>query len=107
MHCISLPAIGGKAPAKKEITVTAGPPRIQSVPMDDWPSWTWLVMLARKPEDKGLGDTVVHLIGDARSARFKEWFQQKFGKTCGCTERQRWLNQKFPYANDVEVNLRT
>jgi hypothetical protein len=40
---------------------------------------------------------VVHVIGDTRSERFKEWFQEKFGQSCGCTERQAWLNRKFPY----------
>ena len=65
-----------------------------------WPVWAgkWAT-LARVfwPDDIGLGDTAVHIIGDARSARFKKWFEEKHGKSCGCTDRQRWLNARFPY----------
>jgi hypothetical protein len=74
------------------------PPRITPTPSANWPLWTRALQKFRHPEDRGLGDTLVHLIGDTRSERFKKWFTRKFGKTCGCTNRQRWLNQKFPYA---------
>jgi len=50
-----------------------------------------------RESDSGLGDTAVHLIGDANSAKFKHWFEEKFGRSCGCTDRQKWLNRKFPY----------
>ncbi len=67
--------------------------------MADWPVWLRALAKIRRLEDTGLGDTLVHLIGDARSEKFKKWFMRKFGKTCGCTERQRWLNQKYPYTS--------
>lgn len=48
----------------------------------------------RRPEDTGLGDTVHRLLGgDA----FPTWFHAVFGRDCGCADRQRWLNQRFPY----------
>ena len=71
--------------------------RIETLAKMDWPIWTAAVAILRQPGDIGLGDTVVHIIGDARSERFKAWFQEKFGKSCGCTKRQRWLNARFPY----------
>lgn len=39
----------------------------------------------------------MHLIGETRSERFKTWFARKFGKSCGCSDRQNWLNRRFPY----------
>ena len=67
--------------------------------MADWPVWLRALAKFRRAKDTGLGDTLVHLIGHARSEKFKKWFAGKFGKTCGCSERQRWLNQKYPYAS--------
>lgn len=75
----------------------ASQPRIY--PFERWPEWAKDIAAARQPGDAGLGDTVVHLIGDTRSENFKKWFQEKFGRSCGCTERQAWLNRLFPYAN--------
>ena len=96
MHSVYLP--NQRTTAQPGIKPAVAPPEpVKPTPMNEWPAWTWLIMLARKPEDKGLGDTVVHLIGDTRSDRFKAWFKEKFGKSCGCAERQRWLNRKFPY----------
>ena len=71
--------------------------RIEPLARSEWPLWACAIAKFRQPGDIGLGDTVVHLIGDARSERFKTWFHRKFGKSCGCTERQRWLNRRFPY----------
>lgn len=65
-----------------------------------WPLWARAIAKYRRPTDLGLGDTIVHLIGDARSARFKKWFENKFGQSCGCTARQHWLNTRFPYHSD-------
>jgi hypothetical protein len=98
MHSIYLPTERQKGHIRNDIVVQRAAPRIQAVPREKWPLWTCAVTKLRRNEDTGLGDTIVHLIGNTRSARFKNWFQRKFGKSCGCTERQRWLNQKFPYA---------
>jgi hypothetical protein len=72
-----------------------GPPLL---PFNQWPAWARDTAQSRQPEDTGLGDTLVHIIGDARSEKFKQWFTRKFGKSCGCAERQRWLNQQYPYS---------
>jgi hypothetical protein len=106
MHSIFLPQPSRTAsrssifhPQSSSLFPSAPQPRITPIPRSNWPLWTRTLEKFRHPEDRGLGDTLVHLIGDARSERFKKWFTRKFGKTCGCTERQRWLNHKFPYAD--------
>lgn len=100
MHSIFLPLPPSPSSSSSSPPITRRPhPRIIPTPRSGWPFWTHAIAKFRHAEDTGLGDTLVHLIGDARSARFKKWFARKFGKTCGCTERQRWLNQKFPYPN--------
>ncbi len=101
MHTVFLPYKArqtGIAFATSFIAVAASVVRVRPLPMDQWPQWAKDLAQHRRPEDIGLGDTLVHLIGDARSETFKRWFKEKLGKSCGCTERQRWLNQRFPYA---------
>ena len=102
MHSIHLPHPPRASASPSAFAPRPSPltPRIAATPPDQWPAWTRIVTKFRREKDTGLGDTLVHLIGDARSDRFKKWFTRKFGKTCGCTQRQRWLNQKFPYPVD-------
>lgn len=79
------------------VSIAASSPRIQPLPVDQWPEWAKDIARSRQSADIGLGDTVVHLIGDERSERFKTWFVAKLGRSCGCTRRQDWLNRRFPY----------
>jgi hypothetical protein len=72
--------------------------RIEAVPFAKWPEWAKDLARDRQAQDIGIGDTVVHVLGDARSEKFKNWFKKNFGTSCGCTERQFWLNKKYPYA---------
>ena len=100
MHTAFLPFKArqtGIALATSFIAVAAPIIRIRPLPIDQWPQWAKDLAQDRQPEDKGLGDTVVHVIGNTRSEKFKRWFKEKLGKNCGCTERQRWLNQRFSY----------
>jgi len=98
MHTIFLPRNNPGTFRRTQIILELAPPRIPPVPIEEWPLWARAIRKFRRAADRGLGDTIVHLIGDTRSERFKKWFARKFGRTCGCTERQRWLNHKFPYA---------
>ena len=98
MHSLFLPSKSNAKPTISAAAAISAPLiRIEPVPFEKWPMWAKTVMGFRCKEDVGIGDTIVHLIGNKNSARFKSWFQRKFGKSCGCTERQRWLNQKYPY----------
>jgi len=99
MHSPFLPrATDPRRPRERQITTHTAPPRIEPIAEADWPAWAKIAAWkAREQQDLGLGDTIVRLIGNTRSAAFKKWFQETFGQSCGCTERQRWLNARFPY----------
>jgi len=100
MHSAFLPSKARQtsiALATSFIAVAAPLIRVRPLPADQWPQWAKDIAKDSHPNDCGVGDTVVHIIGNARSEAFKNWFQQYFGRSCGCMERQRWLNQKFPY----------
>lgn len=96
MHSVFLPQVR-PGRAVRAVSVQPAKPRIEPIPRDQWPMWADWVALAQQAGDKGLGDTVIHIIGETNSERFKTWFQEKFGKSCGCKERQRWLNRRYPY----------
>lgn len=98
MHTVFLPGSNGRTSRDAHIIIHPTPPRNPPTPFNEWPLWAHVAAKFRHPEDHGLGDTIVHLIGDTRSERFKKWFSRKFGRTCACAERQRWLNHKYPYA---------
>jgi hypothetical protein len=54
----------------------------------------WLTRF-RKPEDRGLGDTLERLLAAAGGRRFKR-IMHLLHLPCGCEDRQRWLNERFP-----------
>jgi hypothetical protein len=97
MHSIFLPRAISSAHIGGKIVVQAPVSRVSPLPREQWPLWARAIAKFRRDSDVGLGDTVVHLIGDTRSERFKKWFARKFGRSCGCTDRQRWMNQRYPY----------
>jgi hypothetical protein len=81
-------------------TATAAQMRPTATPAlqpDRWPQWAKELARSRQPQDRGIGDTVVHEIGDTASAAFQEWFKKTFDQSCGCADRQAWLNRHFPY----------
>jgi len=58
-----------------------------------------VVARRRKPEDKGIGDTLSRMMGGPGEA-FKVWFHAVFGRSCGCDTRTAWLNRRYPYGPD-------
>jgi len=54
------------------------------------------VKLFRKPEDRGVGDTVERLLAVAGGRKIKR-ILERVGINCGCTDRQRVLNQQHAY----------
>jgi len=101
MHSLFLPKAQDRN-SDGDISITPSKPRIEPIARSSWPKWaieiaeSWKKGI-RRDSDAGLGDTIVHVVGDANSERFKTWFSEKFGKSCGCTDRQKWLNARFPY----------
>lgn len=59
-------------------------------------AWVRLVRLLRKPQDKGIGDTVARIAARVGGERFKAW-SKRIGMPCGCTERQKAWNERWPY----------
>lgn len=81
------------APLPLPATVTL----TKALPCAQWPLIIKIIARRRRAGDIGAGDTTKHIVGDERSDRFQKWFHRKFGKSCGCASRQRWLNERFPY----------
>lgn len=50
----------------------------------------------RAPEDKGVGDTAERWLARIGGRKIKSLILS-LGGTCGCKDRQKWLNKKFPY----------
>src|SRR5215469_4830092 len=103
MRCVFLGNNRPASMAPKDKTIVVRKPQ-QSLPVEQWPFWAKKIAGFRREGDAGLGDTVTHLIGDERSARFKTWFAGTFGRSCGCTERREWLNARFPYPATALIN---
>lgn len=55
---------------------------------------SWLKVFA-EPTDRGIGDTVERLLAKAGGRAIKSVLS-KIGVGCGCTDRQEWLNRKYP-----------
>lgn len=67
-----------------------------AVPTHLRPRWVRLVRILRKPEDKGVGDTVQRIAATFGGERFKAW-AERIGIPCGCTQRQKEWNRVWPY----------
>jgi len=69
-----------------------------------WPIWAKAIAQLRSDADIGVGDTVHRLVmGDQ-----VETILRILGVKCGCTDRRKWLNKKFAYAElDRESSKRT
>lgn len=79
------------------VSIAQSKSRIEPMVRSDWPLFIQVIAKFQKSGEIGIGDTIVRLIGKDRSDAFKKWFERKFQKSCGCTDRQRWLNRRFPY----------
>lgn len=70
--------------------------KIELILPEAWPMWAQPMKLLAKDGDKGLGDIVARVVGTIGGEAYKAWYLKTFGKSCGCTERQESLNQKYP-----------
>jgi len=96
MNSIFLPQTGQGRNRRGIISIAPTKRRIEPMARNQWPLFVSAIAKFSKPGEIGIGDTVHRMIPKADA--FKAWFDRKFGKSCGCTERQRWLNARFPYA---------
>lgn len=72
----------------------SGPNAVQGKPVRA--NWLRFVKMLRKPEDKGVGDTVQRIAAKFGGERFKQW-SNRIGIPCGCVERQAEWNRIWPY----------
>lgn len=63
-----------------------------------WPTMARMVAKLRRPEDKGLGDTVARNIKWLKGDTLASWYKKLTGKDCGCSDRQQALNTDYPYS---------
>lgn len=62
-----------------------------------WPTWALAIKTLRKPEDRGVGDTLARVIGHFGGEAYKKWHLRVFGTPCGCEAKQAAFNAEFPY----------
>lgn len=71
---------------------TKGPTAVKNY---EWPIFLKPFKLLAQPGDKGLGDIVARTVGPIGGDAYKAWYKTIFNRTCGCTERQDQLNQRY------------
>ncbi len=69
-----------------------GTPVADPKDQSSWPVLARVAAKMAKPEDKGVGDTVQRLAALVGGEQFKALVPN-----CGCSDRQKWLNEKYPY----------
>lgn len=64
----------------------------------DWPLWARIIAKRKKDIDAGLGDTLARIFEGMSADKLAKFYERATGKTCGCTNRQAWLNARFNYS---------
>jgi hypothetical protein len=63
-----------------------------------------LVSKLRTPEDRGVGDTLERLLAKVGGRKIKHLLRLA-NLPCRCDDRQKWLNERFPYFDGFESQL--
>ena len=63
-----------------------------------WPRLCRLIGRRRVTGDRGIGDTLARQFGRLGADRLATLYKRLTGLDCGCADRQRDLNERFPYA---------
>lgn len=83
--------------AKRERVVRVRP-KLEVTPHElPWPLAARGIAALRKEADRGAGDTLARLIKAGGGNTYKAVFMALTGRSCGCGQRQDWLNKRFPY----------
>ena len=80
-----------------------GPPIV--VHPAPWPIWATLISKRRQDGETGVGDTIQRLFSYLGADKLAHIFEHYTGKSCGCTNRQILLNQKYPYSECSQDEL--
>lgn len=86
------------SPEKSEAAKQFLPPASAAIPRSDWPLWVTVLSKMRAKDDRGAGDTIARVVGPIGGEAFKKWHEKTFGQSCGCSERQESLNERYPWA---------
>jgi hypothetical protein len=71
-----------------------------SIKKEPWPLLAERLGRLRKPGEVGLGDTTHRVLSWMGGKQF-EWLTKKLGIDCGCSGRQKFLNERFSYASNA------
>jgi len=63
-----------------------------------WPRLARLVAALRKPGETGVGDTLARVFRLIGAKSMADAYTLLTGQSCGCADRQRKLNERWPYA---------
>lgn len=70
-----------------------------SIRLSRRPVWiSTLIVRYRREDDKGLGDTVEHLLAQYGAERIVAMLKRLGLQSCGCQDRKAWLNRRYPYS---------
>jgi hypothetical protein len=84
-------------PSAPRAVVSALANRVLAVPESQWPFWAKAIARRRQPGDTGLGDTLERVLRRVAADQAAQVWERWAGKSCGCKNRQAWLNGKYKY----------
>ena len=73
--------------------------RTATLPPRPWPLWARALARRRVAGERGVGDTLARLLNGVGAARAAAVYERLVGKTCGCKDRQQWMNEQWPYVS--------
>ena len=71
--------------------------QVQPVPRAEWPLLARIVAGLREESDIGIGSTLERMIASLGGEFYKAAFKTLTGKSCGCADRRKYLDERFPY----------
>jgi hypothetical protein len=80
-------------------TSTSFPPFI---PSTEWPLTIKALALLARAADQRIGDVIARAHRAGGWDAYKASYHEKFGQSCGCSERQTDLNAKYPLAGQMQ-----
>jgi hypothetical protein len=95
------PIFTGTIPGPSEVSLGTiqqypqGSPVSVAVPRSEWPLVVRIVAKLAIESDTGIGDVVQRWAAMVGGEWIKE-ASEAMGKSCGCTDRQKWLNARYP-----------
>lgn len=61
------------------------------------PLWIKIASTQKQDGEIGVGDTIERIIKTTGLDSVAKGYEKVTGKSCGCSDRKKWLNTKYPY----------